>query len=181
MKCFAPFFRLSEFFFYPLLGHARFRSRCWAAIRLCHRPEPSGRTVCGEVDGLDIGRHVWRFVLLRHRGGHTPFVKAGAETSDTGVEAVKPDPGSSWEGHCKGVCTSIWKSAESCGVVRLLRVPLKIHPLRHMYVVIVREADELLCGGYKWMSRFWLPSAKHSHTLDSPSLTLLPPQDCHTS
>jgi len=32
------FFRLSEFFFYPLLGRARFRGRCWAAIwlsRLC--------------------------------------------------------------------------------------------------------------------------------------------------
>jgi len=48
------FFLLSEFFFYPLLGRARFRGRCWAAIRLSHRPEPSGRAVCGEVDGLDI-------------------------------------------------------------------------------------------------------------------------------
>jgi len=28
-------------------------------------------------------------------GGHTPFVQAGVETSDTGAEAVKPDPGSS--------------------------------------------------------------------------------------
>jgi len=33
------------------------------------------------------------------RGGHTPFVQAGAEASDTCAEAVKPDPGSSWEGH----------------------------------------------------------------------------------
>ena len=33
------------------------------------------------------------------RGGHTPFIQAGMETSDTGAEAVKPDPGSSWEGH----------------------------------------------------------------------------------
>jgi len=37
--------------------------------------------------------------LTGRRGGHTPFVKAGAETTDTGVEAVKPDPGSSWESH----------------------------------------------------------------------------------
>jgi len=29
----------------------------------------------------------------------THLYKAGAETSDTGEEAVKPDPGSSWEGH----------------------------------------------------------------------------------
>jgi len=45
----------------------RYRSRCWAAIRLSHRPEPSGRVVRGEVDGLDIGgQHGRRFVLLRH-------------------------------------------------------------------------------------------------------------------
>jgi len=35
--------------------------------------------------------------LTGHRGGNTPFVQAGAETPDTGAEAVKPDPGSSWE------------------------------------------------------------------------------------
>ena len=29
-------------------------------------------------------------------GDHTPFVQTGAEAADTGVEAVKPDPGSSW-------------------------------------------------------------------------------------
>ena len=40
----------------------RYRGRCWAAIRLSHRPEPSGRAVLGEVDGLDIGgRHRRRF------------------------------------------------------------------------------------------------------------------------
>jgi len=27
------------------------------------------------------------------KGGHTSFVQAGAETPDTGAEAVKPDPG----------------------------------------------------------------------------------------
>ena len=32
-------------------------------------------------------------------GVHTPSVQAGLETSDTGAEAVKPDPGSSWEGY----------------------------------------------------------------------------------
>ena len=61
------FFLLSEFFFHPLLGHARLQGRCWAAIRLSHRPEPSVRAVRGEIDGLDIGgRHGRRFVLLRH-------------------------------------------------------------------------------------------------------------------
>jgi len=37
--------------------------------------------------------------LTGRRGGHTSFVQAGAETSDTGAEAVEPDPVSSWEGH----------------------------------------------------------------------------------
>jgi len=36
------------------------------------------------------------------RGAHTPFVQAGAETSDTGAEAVKTDTGSSWMGHSGG-------------------------------------------------------------------------------
>jgi len=36
------------------------------------------------------------------RVGHAPFVQAGAETSGTGAEAVKPDPGSSWKGHSGG-------------------------------------------------------------------------------
>jgi len=35
----------------PLLGRTRSWGRCWAIIRLSHRPEPSGSA----VDGLDIG------------------------------------------------------------------------------------------------------------------------------
>ena len=46
------------------------------------------------VDGL-----FFCATLTDRRGGHTPFVQAGAETSDTGAEAVKSDPGSSCEGH----------------------------------------------------------------------------------
>jgi len=69
-----------------------------------HRPEPPDRAVHEEVDGLDIGeQHGRRFVFLRHthrpQSRHIPFVQAGAETSDTGAEAVKPDPRCSWEGH----------------------------------------------------------------------------------
>jgi len=40
--------------------------------------------------------------LTDRRGGRTPFAQAGAETSGTSAEAVKPDPGSSWEGHSGG-------------------------------------------------------------------------------
>jgi len=34
--------------------------------------------------------------LTGRRGDHTPFLQAGAETSDTGAEVVKPDPGCFW-------------------------------------------------------------------------------------
>jgi len=52
--------------------------------------------------------------------GQTPFVQAGAETPDTGPEAIKRDQGSSWEGHSGGVSAGVGgeKNAESCGVVR---------------------------------------------------------------
>ena len=46
------------------------------------------------VDGL-----FFCTTLTGRRGGHTPLVQAGVEASDTSAEAVKPDPGSSWEGH----------------------------------------------------------------------------------
>jgi len=42
--------RLNQFFT-PLLGRTRPRGRSWAAIRLSHRPEPSGRVVHEEVGG----------------------------------------------------------------------------------------------------------------------------------
>ena len=57
-----------QIFFYPLLGRARFRVRCWATIRLSHGPEPSGRAVHGEVDGFDIGGwHGRRFFFCAWR------------------------------------------------------------------------------------------------------------------
>ena len=49
------------------------------------------------VDGL-----FFCATLTVRRGGHNPFVQTGEETSETGAEAVKPDPGSSWKGHSGG-------------------------------------------------------------------------------
>jgi len=88
-------------------GRTTSRGMCWAVIRLSHRPETSGRVVYEEVDGLDIGwQHGRRFVLLCHIHGlqRRPYsiCKAWAETPDTCAEVVKPDPGSSWEGHSGG-------------------------------------------------------------------------------
>ena len=73
--------------------------------------------------------------LTGHRGRHTPFVQSEAETSNTGAEAVKPDPGCPWKGHSGGGCL---RNAESCGVVRPPRIPLVIRRVRHTYVVVVR-------------------------------------------
>jgi len=77
-----------------------------AAIRLSHRPEPSGRAVHEVVRGLDIRGHGRRFVLLHqtHRPQRRPypFVQAGAETSHASAEVVEPGPGCSWEGHSGG-------------------------------------------------------------------------------
>jgi len=74
--------------------------------------------------------------LTGRRGGHTLFVQ-GAETSDTGAEAVKP--GSSWKGHYGWVGAGVGdENAESCGAIRSLVIPLVIRPLRCTYVVVVR-------------------------------------------
>jgi len=55
--------------------------------------------------------------LTGRRGSHAPFVQAGAETSDTGAEAVEPDPGSSWEGHSGGwVPVSVMKMRRLVGL-----------------------------------------------------------------
>jgi len=53
-----------------------------------------------EDDMVDV---LFFCVTLKGRtGGHTPIVQAGAETSDTGAETVKSDPGFSCEGHSVG-------------------------------------------------------------------------------
>jgi len=65
------------------------------------------------------------------RGGHTQFVQAGAEMSDTGTEAVKPDPGCSWQGHSRRVGAGVGdESTESGSVLQPLRFPLVILPER---------------------------------------------------
>jgi len=85
------------------------------------------------VDGLFCA------TLTGRRGSHTPFVQAGAETPDTGAEAVEPDPGCSWEGHFErvGACVGD-ENGESCRVIRPLRISMVTRPLRRTYVVVVR-------------------------------------------
>ena len=93
-----------------------------------------------------------------HGGPHTPFAQAGAETSDTGEKAVKLDPCFSWKDHSKKVSADVGdESTESRSVVQALLIPSVIHPERFTSAVAIRWTDELLCGGYKWVSRFETP------------------------
>ena len=92
-------------FYCPLLGRTRSRVRCWATIRLSHRPEPSGRaqstgrSVDWTLNDNMVDDLLFCATLPARRGGHTPIVQAGAETPDTGAEAVKLDPRCSRKGH----------------------------------------------------------------------------------
>ena len=62
-----------------------------------------GRSMDWTLEDNMAGGLFFCATLTDRRGGHTPFVQAGVETFDTGAEAVKPDPGSFWEGHSRGV------------------------------------------------------------------------------
>ena len=67
---------------------------------------------------------------------------------------IKPDPGSSFEDHSRGLGAGVGdENVESCRIVHPPCIALMIHPVHRSYVV-VRKTDELLCGRYKWVSRF---------------------------
>jgi len=92
--------------------------------------------------------------------GHSPFVQAGAETSDTDAHVVEPDPRCSsgshafQEGGWVGAAV-VDENAEFRSVLQPLRITLVIRPVRRTYVVVVvRCTDELLRGEHKWVSEF---------------------------
>ena len=66
-----------------------------------------GRSMDWTFEDNMVGGLFFCATLTSHRRGHTPFVQAGAETSDTGAEAVKPDPGSTWKGHSRKMCACV--------------------------------------------------------------------------
>ena len=76
------------------------------------------------VDGLFLCA-----TLTDSRGGHTPFVQTWAQTSDTGAETVKPDPGFSLECHSGGLVPGM--KMRSLVVVSL--VGLSAHPPFHWW------------------------------------------------
>jgi len=102
------FFRLSEFFC-PLLARLDIRAgveQPFGCLIVQNR-QAVGRSMDWTVED-DMVDGLFCTTLTGRKGGHTPFVQAGAETSDTGAEAVEPDPDFFWEGHSGGVCTGVW-------------------------------------------------------------------------
>ena len=151
-------------FFNPLLDRTLSRGRCWAAIQLSGHQEPSGRAVHGKLDVLKIrGQYVdglfFCATLTCRRSGHTLFVQARAETSDTSAEVVKSKPRCCRKGHSRWVGADVGDESitESCSVVQPLRIPLVKCQERRTSDVVITWIDELFCGGHKWVSRFETP------------------------
>ena len=150
----------------------RYRGRCWAAIRLSHRPEPSGRV--GSMDWTvedDMVDGLFYATLTGRRGGHTPVVQAGAETSDTGAE------GFSRTQALRGrviprVCVPV------SGIKMQSLVGLSTHSAFHWWSAH-RAARTVCCccqknwwvavRRYKWVSSIW--GAVHLHPLDGWALS----------
>jgi len=80
--------------FTSLLGRTRSRGKCWGANRLSHRPQPSGRAAHKEgsmdwtFENNMVDSLLYCVTLTGPREGHTRFIQARAETSDTGAKAV---------------------------------------------------------------------------------------------
>jgi len=73
--------------------------------------------------------------------------------SDTGAEAVKPDPGCSWQGYSRMKGADVGdESTESRGVHQPFRIPSVIRPERRTSVIVVTWNDGLLFGDCKWVS-----------------------------
>jgi len=62
IKTFTCRLLLSELLLSTAIGRTRSRDRCWAANRLSHRPEPSGRVVHEEVWWIGHSRTTWSTV-----------------------------------------------------------------------------------------------------------------------
>jgi len=149
--------------YYPLLGRTRF----WAGVEqrfncLIVRNRKAVQSMgdfialANMIDGL-----FFCVTLTGRRRGHTHLCKHGAEMSDTGAESVKPNPRCSWQGHSReGGCRCRgWKpeSTEFRGVFQPLLITSVIRQDRRTSAYVVSWTDELLCGGYKWVSPFDTP------------------------
>ena len=147
------FLCLSEFFFYPLPARLDIGAGVEIAIRMSHRPEPSGRVVREGVDGLDSGgRHGRRFVLSHtHRLQRRPYPVCTGRSGN-----VRHRCGGGWAGPrfflggpfrvCVYRCLEL-----KCGVLwGCPPTPRSINDLPtapHVRCCCQKKNDELLCGG----------------------------------
>jgi len=75
--------------------------------------------------------------IHKRQKGYTPFVQAGAETSDTGGEAVTPNQGCSWQGNSRSAVADVGdESRESRIVVQPFRIRSVNPPERRTSVVV---------------------------------------------
>ena len=103
--------------------------------------------------------------LTACRGGHAPFVQAGAESPDTCVEAVKPDPCCAWQVQSRRVGAGVGDgNVKPCRVVRPLRILLAICPV-YMYVVVVKwmSRSEAPCVCTRWTGECWVEQVSRLH------------------
>ena len=107
--------------------------------------------------------------LTGRRGGHTQFVQAGAEMSDTGAEAVKPDPGSSWESHSGGGCRCRgWKCGVLWGCPSTPRSIGDPPTAPHVWWNVVRRVQwvyrfEAPCVCTRWAGERWVEQMPRLH------------------
>jgi len=92
-------------------------------------------------------------------GDHTHLYKQERKrTPDTGAEAVKPDPGFSWEGRVGD------ENAESCGVVRPLRyVPLFFWRWSRCFFPLSSTKKHLLHGQKQGYIAEWVDNPTSSY------------------
>jgi len=90
----------------------------------------------------------FRATLTGRRGGHSTFVQAGVEASNTSEEAVKPDPGSFREGHPGVLDAGVSdENEESSKIVRSLRIPLMTHRVDEVGMsTAAPNRSTVLCG-----------------------------------
>jgi len=143
------FHRLSQFF-QALLGRTHLGVEQQIDCFIIHNRQAiqsKGRSVDWILKDNMVSCLIFCATLTSRRSGYTPFVQTGAESSETGAETVELDPG----------CSGTFQEGGLGMKVRRLVVLCNLSAFHCTSVISVSWTDELLCGGYKWVSRFEMP------------------------
>ena len=138
-----------------------------------HAVVSSSRTVrpCSPWGGRWIWhwRTTWSTVCSSgRRGGHTPFVQAGAEIHDTGADSVKPESSCSWEGHSVG-----WVPVSDMKILGLEGCPPTPHSIGDP-----PSGPHVCCCQMNWWVVVWgiqmgisISDVVHLHSMDTWALS----------